>query len=204
VSVFPKSPRDKRKTETIERDKMKIDLKFSIKISIALFGLGTVLLVLFAVNLSPTIALLGYAYTILAFAIGFLYVTVLIHTILKRKIKLREGLLSISVMLINIPISFGYVFVVSVLLNYARITIENTTGKEITSVKITGCENKELSKLGNGESQTLWINIPGDCQLNIEYEVNGQIRNEIIAGYLTNSGGIIATYKIGSNQDILL
>jgi hypothetical protein len=105
---------------------------------------------------------------------------------------------------INIPIAAFYFYLVVVLINIARITFENTTGHDLSSIKISGCGDKEIRFLQAGKSKTVWIHIPSDCSLEISYEIDGQIKREIIAAYLTNSNGVIATYKIGSNQEIFL
>jgi hypothetical protein len=62
---------------------------------------------------------------------------------------------------------------------------------------------KGIKRLKTGESETVWIDIPNDCQVDIEYELKGEIRRETVAGYLTNMNGLFGTYKIGSNKDIL-
>jgi hypothetical protein len=69
---------------------------------------------------------------------------------------------------------------------------------------ISGCERHELAGLGEGESKLLWITVPTDCDLKIEYTINGRRQQETVAGYLTNPCGLITTYRIGKSRDIML
>jgi hypothetical protein len=178
------------------------ELNFSIKLSIGFFTIGTVILILFGFSLSTTIGIIGYIFTGLSFFIGTVYLIILTARIVKNKVDRSMGIKSALVVIINIPVALFYIYLVVVLLNYARITFENTTGADLTSIKILGCQEHEIKTLKTGESKTVWIDIPNDCQVDIEYEVNGEIRREIVAGYLTNMNGLIETYRIGSNKDI--
>ena len=180
------------------------ELNFSKRLTIGLFIIGTFFLLLFATTLSVRVGLIGYIYTGLAFLVATAYIIVLIVRISRQNLNLITGLKSIGIMLLNIPVALLYFFLVMMLINIARITFENTTGQDLSSIKIIGCDNREIKSLKNGESKTIWINIPGDCLLEIEYQIGGELKTETVAGYMTNSGGVIATYKIGSNQDIFL
>ena len=179
------------------------ELKFSIRLSLGLFSIGTIILLLFALSLSSTIGILGYIFTGLSFVVGTIYLIILTVKVVTDKIDRTAGIKSALVMMVNIPIALFYAYLVLILLNYARITFENTTGQDLTSIKILGCQDQEIAELEIGESTTIWIDIPTDCEINIEYELHGEIRRETVASYLTNSNGIIATYQIGSNKDIL-
>ena len=180
------------------------ELKFSKRLSIGLFCIGTFILIVFAGTLSWTVALFGYVFTALSFFLGSVYLFVIIINIVRGKTDQKTGLKSIGILMINIPIAVFYFYLVMVLINTARITFENTTGHDLSSIKISGCANKEINFLQAGESKTVWIDIPNDCSLEINYEIDGQMKIEIVAGYLTNSNGVVATYKIGSNQEIFL
>ena len=50
-----------------------------------------------------------------------------------------------------------------------RITIENTTRNDIKNIQIIGCENEEFEVLKKGESETVWIDINGDCSISMCY-----------------------------------
>jgi len=180
------------------------ELKFSKRLSIGLFCIGTLIMIVFAATLSATVAFVGYLFSGLSFCLGSVYFIILIINIARRKTDQSTGLKSIGILLINIPIAAFYVYLVMVLLNTARITFENTTGHDLSSIKIFGCGDKEINFLEAGESETVWIHIPSDCSLEINYVIEGQIKIETVASYLANSNGVIATYKIGSNQEIFL
>jgi hypothetical protein len=179
------------------------ELKFSIKLTLGFFTIGTIIMVLFALTLSGTIGMFGYIFTGLSVFIGTVYLVILIVRIVTKKVDGTTGIKSALVLTINIPVAIFYTYLVLVLLNYARVTFENTTGELLTSIKIFGCEEKEIKRLKSGESETVWIHIPGDCEVEIAYQLNGEIRREIVAGYLTNMNGFIGRYRIGSDTDIM-
>ena len=81
-----------------------------------------------------------------------------------------------------------------------RITFENVTENKITNIETTGCEIERINSLEAGESQTLWIAITRDCSINITYSENGEIKKEIVAGYVTNGMGQRLEHKIGGEN----
>lgn len=179
-------------------------LQFSKRLSIGLFTIGTLLFIAYATTLSTFVGLIGFVYTGLAFLTGMVYLFVLGSKIGRKKVDPETGKKSIQILMLNLPIALIYFIIVMILINTARITLENSTGQDINSIKILGCDNKEIESLRTGQSKTIWIYIPNDCSLELRYEVGGEIRTETMASYLTNFGGVIATYQIGSNQDIFL
>jgi hypothetical protein len=179
------------------------EISFAKKLSIGLFTIGTIILLVFAATLSALVGIIRYVYTGFAVLIGMFYLIMVVRNILRKEVKFLIGIKSIGILAINIPIVVFYFYVVTVLVNTARITFENTTGRDLTSIKIFGCEGSEIELLEAGKSKTIWIEISHDCSLEIQYETDGQNKREVVAGYLTTSNGIIATYKIGSGQEIL-
>lgn len=180
------------------------ELRFSKRLSIGLFSIGTLIFVLYAITLSTSIGLLGYIYVGLAAFIGIIYLLTVVIKMIRYRLEFMVGLKSAGIMILNIPVVLIYFYLVMILMNTARITLENSTGQDISSIRITGCDHREIETLKAGKLETIWINIPGDCALEIEYQIEGKMVKETVAGYLTSPAGIIATYKIGSNKDILL
>jgi len=179
-----------------------MDLKFAIKLAIGLFTIGTIIFLLFFFTGSARVALAGYSFLVVSVFISWAFIAVVLVNFLRRKISMTEALKILGVILANIPVAILYTYLVVLLLNYARITFINTTGNDLRSIKIYGCEEKEIAALKQGDSKTVWIKIPGDCEVEIEYEAGGKRKTETVAGYLTNSGGVKAVYEIGSNRDI--
>ena len=106
-------------------------------------------------------------------------------------------------MALSIPLALLYSYAMVFLSSYARITFKNTTGMNLSTIHIDGCHEKEIKNLNNGESKTVWIKILGDCKIEIDYEVNGIKKRETVVGYLNTTGGLVATYEVGSNKDVL-
>src|SRR5688572_21749661 len=98
------------------------ELKFSIKLSLGFFTIGTIILILFAFSLSTTIGMLGYFFTGLSFLLGAVYLIILAVRIITNKVDMSTGFKSALVLIINIPIALFYTYLVVVLLSYARIT----------------------------------------------------------------------------------
>jgi hypothetical protein len=91
------------------------------------------------------------------------------------------------------------------LLNTMRVTFYNSTSYVLTDINITGCQNKHIDKLDPGGGRTIWISIPGDCEISIDYlEKNIRMKEYGIGGYITNDNGQIIDYNIGGKNDQLL
>ncbi|SHF79141.1 hypothetical protein SAMN05444396_101411 [Flavobacterium segetis] len=84
-----------------------------------------------------------------------------------------------------------------------RITFTNSTQTTLTDINIVGCGGGHIDKLKVGESKTVWVDITGDCSIDINYLSNGQRKEETVAGYVTSSMGEKVNHKIdGKDKDI--
>ncbi|GAB3906360.1 hypothetical protein GCM10028826_09880 [Mucilaginibacter boryungensis] len=113
----------------------------------------------------------------------------------------KKLLISAGLMLINIPIVFFYFFLGGLIANTLRITFNNSTKDILTDIRINGCSAKHIDKLNAGESQTIWMKIPGDCAVNIDYLEKGDRKKADVATYITNEGGQQLEYNIGGQNE---
>lgn len=103
----------------------------------------------------------------------------------------------IGVMLLNIPFGIFCLWFGIYLYGYYRVTIINDTSSTVTSIRLTGCDNKSISKLDAGESETVWIDINGDCSLDISFiDHQKRKRKGAVSGYLTTGMGHAESYHI--------
>lgn len=174
------------------------DFKFAARLSLAFFTIGTLLMAVYYLTMSPVSALIGYAYTGIAVLIGMIYLIVIGFKVISKKIPTKTGLLCAGVIIINLPIAATYFYFVTILMTTARITFENATGKDISAVSIGGCLSQEIGELKTGESKTVWVKIKSDCSLVLFYKVDREPILETPFPYLTHNNGMIATYRIGS------
>jgi hypothetical protein len=166
------------------------------------FLIGTIFLLIFYLSGSANIAFTAYLFVLIA---GILNLGILLTLIVKSitdKENRKSYLRTSGVMLLNIPIVIMYFYFVMVLINTMRIEFINETGKQITAIKISGCEPKTIDKLDLNESETSWVGITGDCSINIEYNINieGRTKTENVFGYVTSFMGQKATYRIGNQK----
>jgi hypothetical protein len=49
-----------------------------------------------------------------------------------------------------------------------RITSTNSTQTTLSNININGCGGGHIDKLESGESETVWVEITGDCSINID------------------------------------
>jgi len=86
--------------------------KIGIQVAITSFGLGTLLLIIYAITHLIEIAIIGYYYLIVTLFINSILALVfLILTIIFKSERIKN-LKTIDVMLLNIPIAFLYVIIV--------------------------------------------------------------------------------------------
>ena len=168
--------------------------------AITSFAFGTILFFFYYFTSSWELMLLGYLYVIF---------TVIVHIVVLSIVLVRSKSDSINrlkyykvggLMILNVPIAIIYTWLAFTLTSYTRISFENVTENKITNIETTGCEIKRINSLEAGESQTLWIAITRDCSINITYSENGEIKKELVAGYITNGMGQRLEHKIGGEN----
>jgi hypothetical protein len=176
-------------------------IKIGRQTALISFLLGTVIFGLYFLTSSSGLLFLGYGFIVLT---GLINVGVLISILVKAntdKENRTKLLTTCGLMLLNIPVMLFYCWVAIILLNTMRITFTNSTQTTLTNINIVGCGGGHLDKLESGESETVWIDITGDCSINIDYLSNGQRKEESVAGYVTNSMGQKIKHNIGGQNE---
>ena len=161
---------------------------------------GTLIFLLFYFTNDSGVCFLGLGYIIIMTIVNLIVLLRLPFKEIKNKVIGNTIYKSIVLIILNIPIAITYCWFAMTLLNTVRITFVNTTQIDIDNLQISGCEEKYIHKLLSGESRTIWIKIPSDCGVSIDYKMNGQLKSESVSGYVTNEGGFIMTFKIATNQ----
>ncbi|PZP51996.1 MAG: hypothetical protein DI598_01780 [Pseudopedobacter saltans] len=163
--------------------------------------LGTGIFGLYFLTSSFELLFVGYGFIALT---GLINLGVLISILIKTskdKDNRTKLFTTCGLMLLNIPIMLFYCWVAIILLNTMRITFTNSTHTTLTNINIVGCGGGHIDKLEVGESKTVWVNITGDCSINIDYLSNGQRKEESLAGYVTSSMGQIMKHNIGGQNE---
>ena len=164
-------------------------IKFGLQTTLFSFLLGTSIFVLYFLTSSSELLLIGYLF--IAFA-GLINIGVLILILVKAykdKDNRKKLLTTCGIMLLNVPVMLVYSWIVIILLNTMRITFTNLTLTELTNINIVGGGGGYIDKLEIGESETVWVDITGDCSINIEYLFNGLKKEENVTGYVTSGMG---------------
>ena len=176
-------------------------IKLGRQTALISFLLGTVIFGLYFLTSSSDLLFLGYGFIVLT---GLVNVGILFAILVRanKDEENRKRLFTTSgLMLINIPIMLIYCWVAIILLGTMRITFTNHTGSDLTDIKIVGCGGGQIDKLEVGESETVWVDITGDCSINISYLSNGQRKVESVAGYVTSSMGQKMKHNIGGQNE---
>lgn len=169
--------------------------------AIVSFITGTILLGLYALfmdNGTIGFGLMFISGALIINAIVLLAILIKAFTDKQNRVRL---LLTSSLMLLNIPVIILYIFIAGHFANTVRLHLNNSTKSIITDIHITGCQDKRIDKLLPGEKQTIVIDIPGDCTIDINYLQGINRKNGVIASYVTNDGGQNITYNIGGHND---
>ena len=168
------------------------------------FIIGALIFGIYFLTSNSDLLFIGYGFIVLA---GITNLIVLIAILAKSKSDLtnRKRLLKTSgIMLINLPIMFLFIWFSLILIGNMRITFTNGTNNKLTDIKIVGCETEHIAELEPNESKTIWVGITGDCSINLEYLENGELKKEMVAGYVTSGMGQKMKHRIdGKDKDIL-
>jgi hypothetical protein len=159
---------------------------------------GTLIFIWFWFTMSSNALFLGYGYIALT-VIGNIGLLVVMLVRSLHDDENRSRLLSAGArMFLNIPLMFVYIGLANMLLNRVRVTFVNTTPNELTEIRLHGCEELELSNIASGDSKNVWIYIPHDCSVEMEYKINGKKKEVPIWGYASPDLEQILTYEIKS------
>ncbi|MDQ3111930.1 MAG: hypothetical protein M3R17_18745 [Bacteroidota bacterium] len=170
-------------------------------IALISFLSGTFIFGAFFLTSEFKLLFVGYVFIAVATVINLGFLVAILIKVLHNKAQIKKALATCGLMLLNIPVTLFYCWIAITLMNTMRITFINATQIDVTDIKITGCEPGHILKLQPGESQTIWVDITGDCSIDIEYLSNGQLTKESVADYVTNSLGQKIEYKIGGKNE---
>lgn len=165
------------------------------------FLAGTVILLLYFISMSVLFAFVGLSFMMLAGLVNIVILLLLIIRAWGDTPQRAKLLKTAGLMLLNISIVFIYFFIGGIIANTLRITFNNSTKNMLTDIHINGCSIKHIDKLNAGESKTIWMKIPHDCAVDIDYLQNNTRKKAEVASYITNDGGQQITYDIGGQND---
>ncbi|WP_026706541.1 hypothetical protein [Flavobacterium soli] len=161
------------------------------------FLFGTTIFAAYFYTSMSELLFIGYTFIIIA---GLVNIRIIISILLKTnedKVQRKKSMKTCGIMLLNIPALLLYCWIAIILINTMRITFTNTTRMNLTNINILGCEKIHIDKLKVGESKTVWVEITGDCSINIDYLANGIQKEESVESYVTNGMGQKINHKIG-------
>ena len=176
-------------------------IKISKITALVSFLCGTLIFLLYYLTSDSEILFLGYGYILLIGLLNFGLLISLIIRLISEKENRRQVIITLGLLLSNIPIMIIYCWISFLLLGFIRVNFKNATGQKLTNVKIIGCEPKVIDNLNPDNNKTVWIGITGDCSINLEYELNGQKKTESVVGYVTGGMGQKLEYYIGGKNN---
>lgn len=173
-------------------------------IALISFLIGTLIFITYYFTSNSDFAFLGYGFVVFAGIVNLILFIKIILLSFSDRPNQRKLLKTAGIMLLNIPIMLVFVWFSMVLISTMRITFTNEIGHHLTDIKILGCETKYIPELKPNQSKTVWVGIPNDCSLTLEYVENGELTSETIAGYVTTGMGHKMKHRIdGEDKDIL-
>ena len=167
------------------------------------FIIGSLLFFMYYLSSASDILFLGYGFVLVAFLVNVGILVRLVFLSISSNPPKGIGW-TIGLMSLNLPIAFIYFYIVLILLNTMRITFTNGAQAEIIDITVIGCGGGNIDKLNIGESETIWVEITGDCEISVSYTENGVRKEETVISYVTASMGQKWTHVIdGKDKDIL-
>ena len=146
------------------------------------------------------IVYLEYAFIFLAGAACFIILLRILNHVKKHKRYRIPLLLTSGFILISGVIAIIYFRNLTTLLDTMRINFVNESQYVLTDIKISGCQKKQVGNLEPKGTQTVWIRITRDCAINLSYNENGVVKNEVISSFVTTSMGQKLNFRIGDNK----
>ena len=146
------------------------------------------------------IVFLEYAFIFVAGAACFIIVLRILNHVKKHKRYRKPLILTSAFLVVSFIVALVFFRKLTQLLDTMRIRFINESSYVLTDVKITGCQKRQLNDIAPKGNETVWITITRDCAINVTYNENGKVKNEVISAYVTKSMGQQITYKMGSSK----
>lgn len=168
------------------------------------FLIGTIIFGTFYYTSSSKYLFIGYGYILIALIVNLIVLPILLYKANRHKEYRKKLFIACKMMLANIPVAILYCWIAIILLNTLRITFTNDTKTVLTDITVEGCGGGHIDRLDIGESKTVWIDVPSDCAVSINYLSKGKRKTEQVVSYATTSMGQKMRHKIdGKNKDII-
>jgi hypothetical protein len=107
----------------------------------------------------------------------------------------------IGLLFLNIPTAIVFFAIGIYFTSVMRVTFVNDFGQDIRNIHISGCEKEYIEVLENGDSETVWIDIEHDCQIEMTYiTAKGKRKTEAVMSYVTNGMGQKYVHHIGKSE----
>ncbi len=172
-------------------------IRYAKVLALLSFLIGSAIMLAYVfIPYTREIMFVGMVFTCGAFMLNVLMVLTLLVSLIWYESFWREVLKTIGLLLVNLPVAMLYICFVGCLMNIVRVRLINDRGVAITDLKIEGCEAKKIARLEPGESVTEWIDIKGDCDIHLRYELNGVPQYDIVESYLCGGNGKAKRYHI--------
>lgn len=146
------------------------------------------------------IVYLEYIFIFLAGATSFIILLRILNHIAKHKRNRRSLIITSIIIVLSGVIALVYFRYMTSLLDTMRIKFVNESNYELSNIKITGCQKKQIPNIAPKGNETVWIKITRDCSINLSYSENGQIKNQVVSDYVTTSMGQQITFNIGNKN----
>ena len=158
--------------------------------------IGVILYVAYYFTSANLLIYLEYIFIFIAGAVNFIILLRILNYVKKHKRNRVSLLVTAGIILISLLSSIILFRYMTRLQDTMRIKFVNSTGFELTDIKITGCQKKYIDNITAGGSQTVWITISRICPINISYKQNGSERTETVSAYVEPSNGTKLTYLL--------
>ncbi|MFY0688632.1 MAG: hypothetical protein JXQ90_15770 [Cyclobacteriaceae bacterium] len=102
-------------------------------------------------------------------------------------------------MLVNIPIAVWLGVISYNRINSVRVTVINDTEDAISNIYLLGWQNDHIPKLEGGSEETISVEIPHGCTIDIQYKVDNHQFEQMVMPYISYWG--VTEYRITGVTD---
>lgn len=160
------------------------------------FGLGSIIFVSYLITGWDSLLVMGYAYVALTGLFNLAVVFLLLQRAQQDKANSKALYKRTGLLFVNLPILLVYTWIVLYLLGTMRITLVNHTAFPLNDLQLVGCGGAALEELAPQQHKTLWVDITGDCSIELVYSSQGEQKRATVVGYATSGMGGKMTYVV--------
>lgn len=175
-------------------------IKLGIRAALLIIVLSSIIYFSYYYTSFNLLVYLEYFFIFIAGAFAFIIILRILNHVIKHKRNRNPLIATSGLLIISMLIALVYFYYLTSLLDTMRIRFVNESAYQLTNIRITGCQKKQIDNLAPNAHKIVWIKVIRDCSIKLTYKENGATKTEVVSAYVTTSMGQQLTFRLGAGN----